>query len=248
MNHMKFSTFTTQINFGVFKSMVLLCIIYLVMSKPVSAQGSVNLEADIVSNFVWRGQVLSASPNIQPSFSWTSGNEIFTVGTWGSFGMTDFFTEIDLFVSAQAGGFTFTLLDYFTQDAGFTIPYTDWKQRSTGHVLEGLLEYDFNGRLPLHLTWGTFLYGADLDEQDKNAFSSYLEIAWNLEIDNTPLSIFAGFTPWAGAYAEKAYPVNLGLSTSKELKITESYSLPISGTLGYNPFDDRAYLFIAISF
>jgi hypothetical protein len=245
MRTQKSKKFRNRTVFQALKGMLILCIVFFMMTKPLSAQGSVNIETDIVSNFVWRGQVFSATPNIQPSISWTSGNESFTVGTWGSFGIADLFTEIDLFVSAQAGGFTFTLLDYFTPESGLSTPYTDWNQRSTGHVLEVLLEYDFNESL--HLTWGTFLYGADLDEHEKNAYSTYIEIGWNLEVQSTPVTIFAGFTPWAGFYADKAYPVNLGLSTSKEIKITENYSLPLSGTFGYNPFDDRAFLFIAIS-
>ena len=68
-------------------AILLSCTLALLFNQQILAQDStnkakINISADIVSTYIWRGIVSDQSPNIQPTMSLGLGN--FTLGAWAS--------------------------------------------------------------------------------------------------------------------------------------------------------------------
>src|ERR1035437_3793654 len=67
--------------------------------------------ADIVSSYVWRGVLSTATPtpNIQPTFAFVKGN--LEVGAWGSSDFNGSYKEVDLYASYTVKQLKFTVTD-----------------------------------------------------------------------------------------------------------------------------------------
>jgi hypothetical protein len=84
---------------------------------------------------------------------------------------------------------------------------------------------------------------------DDNSF--YSEIAYPFTVKGVDLSVFVGagngqYTN--GGNAEGDYMINnFGLSASKDVKITDSFSFGLSASAIFNPDDENAYLVAIIS-
>ena len=81
----------------------------------------------------------------------------------------------------------------------------------------------------------------------KRAWSSYCEVSYPFSVKDVSMSIEAGFTPWDGMYSNKFNVVNVGLSATKELKITSNFSLPVFGKLIANPYEEQVYFVFGLS-
>jgi hypothetical protein len=57
-----------------------------------------------------------------------------------------------------------------------------------------------------------------------------------------------GFTPWEGLYSEGFNVVNFSVKASREVKITDHYSLPVFAQMVLNPNAERIYGVFGISF
>ncbi|MFN3556314.1 MAG: TorF family putative porin [Bacteroidales bacterium] len=223
-------------------------IIGLLLSSQSKGQGPVTVETELVSSYVWRGIQFSPSPAIQPALTFSSGNETFFAGAWGSFSLGRYFSEIDLFAGFSAGAFTFSVYDYFVLPDTEEYNYFDFRRTHTGHALEGVIEFTGPENFPVEVTWGTFFYGDDLTEDEKPMFSSYLEVCYPFELGDHSLSVFAGLTPWQSMYAEKAALVNVGLSATRSLQVNQSYSIPLTASLMVNPWDKKTWFVLAVGF
>ncbi len=196
---------------------------------------SLELNADIVSRYVWRGMLLSATPNIQPSVTYSYGG--FSAGFWGSYAVAAPFAEIDIFLTYEIGSFSFTLNDYYVEDeTDLSLNnYFLWKNETTPHALEGVVAFGGTESFPLSLSVATIFYGLDKDANAKNYMSTYIELGYPANIGGTDVNFFVGGTPKEGMYATKAGLVNVGAGVSKEIKITDSFSLPVSSSIIVNP-------------
>ncbi len=246
----------------------------LIMSVKLSAQTteaqsySVKVTADVVSSYVWRGvnspgiaaggTLITMSPHFQPTYALTFGN--LEVGAWGS---TDFgggYKEVDLYASYSAGSFGVTVTDY---NWSFAHKYFNYKNEETDHIIEGTIVFKGIEALPLSISVSTMLFGADkkfddtktgsFDPKTQN-YSTYIELGYAF----SKFNVFVGVTPADGYYGdgykynggevEGFSVVNLGFTSSKTLKITDGYSLPLKATLGFNPQAENAYLVFGITF
>lgn len=200
--------------------------------------------ADLVSHYVWRGSMATGSPtpNFQPTLAYTKAN--FEIGVWGSTDFAGSYKELDPYVTYTAGRVKFAVTDY---DWNFNHSnYFNYKNSETSHMLEGTLGFTGTDAFPVSITWNTMLYGFDKESDDstKQAFSTYIELGYTCG----QAYLFFGITPWSGYYnnygatafdtgaAKKTFSVvNIGASITKALKITDSFSLPLKGTLVINP-------------
>jgi hypothetical protein len=228
---------------------VLLCL----SNKSFSQDDSLshfNVSADIVSRYVWRGMALSSSPAFQPQISCTLGN--FEIGSWSSYTFTtEPLQEADLYLSYSVGGLNLTLYDYYNpiELADTSENYFDWNSNTTRHILEGNISWSGIGDLPITFLAAVMFYGNDRDDSSKNYYSTYVEASYPFTLHGgMELNVFAGITPFAGMYAEKFALVNLGCTLSKEIKITDNFSLPVSGSLVINPDSKKIYGVVGISF
>jgi len=218
-----------------------------------------SLSADFVSSYVWRGMSLSGT-SIQPDLSFSFGN--FSIGAWGSVDIAGFgmYKEVDLYANYSFGNFTAGLFNYWVGSEG-DFNYFDFSE-DTYHQLEVNLKYSFD-RFPLTLGWNTMVAGSnhylDKNDESKRAFSTYVEATYAFSVKEVNLDLALGVSPWKSStlytgdywrHSEKDgfSVVNLSLTASKDIKLTDKYSLGIFGQLAFNPACEDAFFVFGIKF
>jgi hypothetical protein len=83
--------------------------------------------------------------------------------------------------------------------------------------------------------------------EDKNNYSTYIEVSFPFTIKEVNLSAGIGGTPGEGLYADQASVVNISLKASKEIKITDSFSLPVFGQIILNPNQEDVFFVFGFS-
>lgn len=226
-----------------------------------NAQSSFSISTDLQSRYIWRGQPLGQNvPSIQPGAKYSLKG--LSIGVWGAFSTSELVSqELDLYVSYTflKDMFTVILTDYsFPQDKS-VFRYFDYNKDVTTHLFEGGLVFNGLEAFPLSASVYVNLYGADAKNIDgDNVFSTYGEISYNPACEklNTNFNFFAGFAfnggyklggvPVYGFYGNEGFAcVNLGAGATKDLKITDSFSLPVSTKIIFNPDANKAYLTIS---
>lgn len=198
--------------------------------------------ADVVSSYVWRGVAQGSNePNIQPTLSYTAGG--FTLGAWGSGNFSGSLKEFDIYATyAFSPLLSLTVTDY---NWTFSKEYFDYS-KTADHLYEGVLNYAGVKSFPLSATASVFFGGNDYKADGDRAYSSYLELGYPI----TPaLKIFAG-----AALNESAVYVtdgfgftNIGLKATKSIEITDKFSLPVYGVVGFNPDASNAYFVVGVT-
>ncbi len=206
---------------------------------------SVKLYGDAVSSYVWRG-FRQTGFSIQPSLTAHLGG--FSLGAWGS---TDFnaskdsgFKEVDFFASYTVDNFTIAATDYWWDGEGAFHYFSTPEDGYSGHMLEGSLSYTFPEKFPLTASWNTFFLGEGNKKADgDNSFSTYVELSYPFSVKEVDLHLAVGFTPWASVvYGTDGFDfTQIRLGASKEIKITDSFGIPISGNIIANPFTEDIY-------
>lgn len=187
--------------------------------------------ADLVSQYVWRGTSFSAV-SIQPTLDFTSGG--FSVGAWGSAGF-DGFLEADLYAKYAFGfGLTVGVTDYYYPGTS----YFDFSKVSGGHGLELNLGYttgglSISGNYILNQAGGAATAGGD----------KYFELGYAFE----KFSIFAGAGDGWHTPDAKFALCNVGISTTKTIKFTDSFSLPLKASAILNPKTEQFFLVAGIT-
>ena len=195
-------------------------------SKEASAQLGVSTGVDLVSTYVWRG-VAYSGPSWQPYVEAAAGD--LTVGAWGSQGY-DGFQEMDLYASFSLGDLSIGLTDYY-------YPGSDYLDGDS-HAFEVNLGYSL----------GSLSIGANyILNEAAGAGSAGGDMYFELGYSGSAADIFVGAGDgWHSSTGDFGL-VNIGVTKSKELKITESFSLPISGAVIFNPDSEQLYILAGIS-
>ncbi len=217
------------------------------ITMPFTAKAQDKVEAsvgaDLVSGYIWRGQDLGGV-SLQPGVSVAYNG--FSLGAWGSVGLESTDTkEFDLTLGYSTGGFSVSVTDYwFNGGPG----YFHYGARNTTHVFEGQLGYDFG---PLAVNWYTNFAGADgFDKDGDRAYSSYVSVAAPFTLGGLDWTAEVGATPWATSfYGANGFAVcDFSLGVSKEVKVTDSFSLPLFAKATWNPRTEGAYFVVGLSF
>jgi hypothetical protein len=192
---------------------------------------------DLVSSYLWRGTKFGTGPAIQPYLSFAAGG--FEIGGWGSYSFgNSSFAEADLYLTYGFDfGLSLGITDYYFPGAGSD--YFDFSDSTGTHGLELNLGYEIKGfsvsanymfnEAP---TAGTA--GGDL----------YFELGYTFKYFGIHLGAGDGWHTEGDKFAV----CNIGLSTSKEIPITEKYSLPVSGSLIWNPEREQFHVVVGVSF
>ena len=222
------------------RELALLSLAFLCM--PMAAQDKVEatVQADLVSKYLWRGQELGHI-SIQPkaSVSW-KGLSLTALGNVG-FDKEDT-EEFNLQLNYTLKGFNIGVIDYWNDEYDKRFFY--FKKDGTGHAFEGYADYDFG---PVSVSWQTFFAGNDYQEADgKRAWSSYFQLLAPFRLATFDWEAAVGLVPWASDYysASGFSVTNLSLRAAKDIKITDSFSLPLFGQLVANPAS-QDFFFVA---
>ena len=202
---------------------------------------------DIVSNYIWRGQDLG-SVSLQPTLG--IGYSGLSLTAWGNVGLSDpnDAKELDLTLGYTVGGFNIGITDYWTNAGGDPdARYFKYDAHATNHVFEANIGYDFG---PVALQWFTNFAGNDgTNKDDKRAYSSYLEISAPFKLASVEWKATAGAVPYATSfYGTTGFAVtNLSLRASKDIRVTDSFSIPIFAEAVANPCSQKAYLVFGLT-
>ncbi len=214
---------------------------------------SLTPSADLVSAYVWRG-VHQTGASVQPSLG--IGWKGFSLSAWGSTTLTslvntsDFSTlpkEFDVTLGYETNGLSLAVTDYWWSGEG--APYGHYKN---SHFLEGTIGYGFGESLPLTLTWSTmFGMNGDKDAEGDRYYSTFIEAGYDFAVKGVSVTASIGVSPWTSLY-HKAGSDGFALSTvslkaSKEIKLTDSFALPVFTQVIVAPNQDNVYLIFGIS-
>lgn len=207
---------------------LILFILSAVFCVDVNAQSQWSAGADIVNTYVWRGSKAGAF-SIQPTIKYTSG--IFTVGAWGSGDLTTGSPdEADLYTTlAFKSGLSLGLTSYH---------YNTSKYFAEGaHAIEANLGYTTGG---LSLS-GNYIFNSASGSLGDD---KYFEVGY--QFPAVKLFVGAGDRWYT---TDSSFQVcNLGLSTTKSIKFSESFSLPLTGSVIFNPNREQVFYVVAMSF
>lgn len=198
-----------------------------------------NAGLDIYSSYIWRGLKFGTGVAFQPSVEFSAGG--FAVGAWGSFSSGgDEAAEADLYASygfdlGESSSLSFTLTDYYFPGSAYF--------ESESHFIEPMVSLGLGS---FSLSAAYMLYEGAGNGDD--AGDIYLEAG--LSLGPVDLTLGGG----NGQYSmemededDKFAISNIGIGTSKEIKITESFSLPVSGSVILNPSTEQFYIVVGIS-
>ena len=216
-------------NFSSAYKFTLLTVIAL-MSTNISY--SQDFGADLVSSYVWRGTQFGSGAHIQPYMELGSGN--LTAGVWGSFPTSakGGGNELDLYLGYDFGPVALTVTNYTFPGEGGN--YADG---------EGLFDGDYT-----ELAASTSIMGVDLSAGYFTEVEAlYVELGFSTGA--VDIAIGYGDDQGNGWYADGGSGiVNMSFSGSKEIQISENYSLPVFGSFILNPEAETAFLVFGISF
>ena len=216
----------------------------LVMNMTAYAQDKVEttIAADFVSQYIWRGQDLG-DISIQPTLG--IGYKDLSLTAWGNVGLSKSSDtkEFDLTLSYTIRGFNIGITDYwFNTGLDPENRYFKYDAHGTNHLFEANIGYDFGFA---SLQWYTNFAGNDgKNKNGKRAYSSYVEANVPFKLVKVDWTATAGVVPYAtDLYGTTGFAVtNLALKATKDIKITDSFSIPVFGQVVANPCSQKAYL------
>lgn len=221
----------------------------LVLSSTALAQGEVETTAkvDFVNEYIWRG-LKCGDVAVQPTLG--VDYKGLSLTAWGSYGLTNSadLKEFDLTLAYSTGGFNIGITDYwFSAGLDPDARYFKYDAHGTNHVFEANIGYDFG---VASLQWFTSFAGNDGTNNDgKRAYSSYVEASVPFKLATVDWTATAGAVPFATtSYGTSGFAVtNLTLRATKDIRVTDSFSIPIFGQLTGNPCSQKAYLVLGFT-
>ena len=202
-----------------------------------------SLGADLVNQYIWRGQDLG-NVSLQPTLGveWKG----LSLSAWGSVGLTEATDtkELDLTLCYTIGGLNAGVTDSWFNDGS----YFQYKAHKTTHIWEANIGYDFGF---LSVQWFTNFAGDDgLNNDGKRAYSSYFELSAPFQLGGLDWKAAIGAVPYATtSYDANGFCVtNVSLLATKDLVIHKNYHLPVFAGLTANPRSEKLYLLFGVSF
>jgi len=220
--------------------MILMGLIALVIISTTSLQGQdvsvsskFSVAADLYSNYIWRGSKFGQGPSIQPSVKFATGG--LTVGVWGSFDASGY-AETDPYISYTLPfGLSFGLTDYYYPGLK-VFEFSDTAGSNALEINAGFAKggLSLSANYILNEAGGAGSAGGDMYFQAGYAFTNF--------------NLFVGAgNGWHTSDGNFAL-CNLGLGTTKTIKLTDSFSIPVSGQVILNPEKEQLYVVIGFSF
>lgn len=222
-------------------------IVFYIFLFTFKSSAQISLGADIYSRYIWRGIDFGNSPSFQPYISFKISG--FQIGAWGSYSISNSsssnYSENDLWASysysSNIGTFSAIVTDYY-------FPYTNLKYFNYdgagkgAHTLETGLIYSGEDKLPIKFS-AYYNFHNDID----NAIYLQLDLLFSVSTFN--FDLFAGASPkecaWYGT--DKFKFINLGLTATKQIEITDKFSIPFNISYIINPNIEVSYLIFGIS-
>ena len=188
--------------------------------------------ADFYSTYIFRGTKYGTGPHVQPIIKFAAGP--FNAGAWGSFDFNGY-QEADIYFSFNLpAGFTLGMTDYYYPN----LDYFDFSNYSGSHAYEinaGFTKAGLNlaANYVLNEAGGIGSMGGDTYFQATYYFKYF--------------SLFLGAGNGWHTSDTKFDICNTGIGTSVKIKITESFSIPVTGQVIFNPEREKMFLVVGFS-
>jgi len=207
---------------------VLAGLVLLITGMPRANAQEWSTGLDIYSSYVWRGTKFGSGPAFQPYVEFSAGG--FALGAWGSYNAsTDEAAEADLYASygfdlGENASLGLTVTDYY-------FPGSAWFE-GTSHYIEPMVTLGVGS---LSLTGAYMMNDGEGD--------LYLEAG----LSAGPVDLTLGGGDGAYTVDGDFNICNIGISTSKDIKVTDSFTLPVSGAAILNPSSEQFHIVVGIS-
>jgi hypothetical protein len=218
------------------KGLIFMMFVVLIINTTIqlwAQETNFNVGADLYSNYVWRGTKLGTGPSVQPSVNFEKGG--LALGVWGAFDASGY-SEVDPYISySLPSGFSLGLTDYYYPG----LAVFDVSEATGSHALEinaGFTKggLSLNANYIVNEAGGAASAGGDMYFQAGYAFTNF--------------NLFAGAGDgWHTSDGEFGL-CNIGIGTGKVIKLTETFSIPVSGQVILNPEREQLYVVVGFSF
>lgn len=200
------------------------------------------IAADVVNQYIWRG-VDAGNVSLQPTLG--VAYKGLSLTAWGSVGLSESSDtkEFDFTLGYTTGGLNVGITDYwFSVGQDPDARYFKYDAHGTNHVFEAFVGYDFG---VVSAQWYTNFAGNDgVNKDGKRAYSSYFEVNAPFRLATCEWTATLGAVPYATTtYGTTGFAVtNIGLKATKDIKVTDTFSVPIFAGVTGNPCAQKAYL------
>lgn len=164
--------------------------------------------------------------------------------------------EFDLTLGYEVKGFSCSVTDYWTNGGP---GYFHYGAHNTSHTFEAQIGYDFGF---LSVDWFTnFAGNIGYKADGSKAYASYFSVSVPFVLGGLDWTVEAGATPWENDFytggENSSYSKDMingfavcevGIEASKEIKISESWSLPLFAKAIWNPSTEGLYFVAGLSF
>lgn len=220
-----------------------------IIASTTAAKAQDNVEttigADVVNQYIWRGQELG-SVSLQPTLG--VAYKGLSLTAWGSIGLSEpsDTKEFDITAAYSVGGFNIGVTDYWFNSP--STRYFLYDSHKTSHVFEANIGYDFG---PASIQWFTNFAGNDgVNKDGDRAYSSYFEVSAPFTFGGCDWTATVGAVPFASSFYSDANGfavTNVSLKATKELKITDTFSVPVFAGIAANPSTEKAFFIFGLS-
>lgn len=204
---------------------------------------------ELTSKYLWRGQEYGEAPTIFPTLGANLGYG-FSVYATGAYTFDNSWREADLGICYSYKDFTIGVLDYYyPTPTGEDDKFFEYSSHGTGHLFEGNITYA-PSNIPVSAMISTFFFGADKKENGKQAWSTYAELGYHYDINETNI-----FSVAIGASLNKSMynnyetgfsVVNIAFKYQTAIPIKGKFSMPVSAQYVINPQKEKSYLSFSI--
>ena len=214
-------------------------LLLLITTSPKANAQEWNAGLDIYSSYIWRGLKFGTGAAFQPSVEFSAGG--FAIGGWGSFSTgSDEAAEADLYASygfdlGENASLGITFTDYYFPPS----MYFD----KNSHFLEPMISLGLGG-FSFDAAY-MFYEGAGNGDASGDI---YLQAGYSFGAFDFTVGGGNGQYSMEDEDEDDKFGIsNVAIGTSKEIQITESFALPISGSVIWNPSSEQFYVVVGIS-
>lgn len=216
---------------------ILISLFLIIATRPGESMAQqIDTGVDLYSTYVFRGVAFSG-PSVQPYVEFSAGG--FSLGAWGSQGLDGLagegdpgFQEMDLYAS-------------YAFDFGLSLGVTDYYYPGTDYFDGGSHAFEINAGFEIDILSLSANY---VTNETESAGSAGQDLYFELGLGLGQASIFVGAGDgWHTSDGDIAV-VNVGVSAQKEIQITDTFSIPLSGAAILNPHTEQFYIVAGVSF
>jgi len=221
---------------------------------------AISTSVDFYNRYIWRGLDIASTPSIQPALSVNyAGLEL---GAWGAYTLSNEASgsdEVDFWLSYGRdleNGVSFSVIatDYYFPNAGidffnfnnYDAVYGDGTPDPGAHTVEVGLSVTGPASAPITVSGYVNVH----NDAGNNA---YIQVDYPVAANGTDLNFFCGAAlgsednpDYYGT--DKFAVINLGVTASRELELSESFSLPLTVGFILNPKAEVGNLLVGFSF